>query len=121
MEMGPGEEEAMSPPHLKQHPRKSCALAGLAAAVAALALVVATFRESHHTIYEGSVGIYFRFGALGKDVSYPGVHWQMPFVSRVEEVMVRPKTDNLESMEAVTKDGITNTFNDIQVERDEDR
>ena len=106
----------MSPPHPRHHPRKPGALAGLAAAVAGIALVVAVFRESHHTIYEGSVGIYFRFGALGKDVSYPGVHWQVPFVSRVEEVMVRPKTDNIESMEAVTKDGITNTFNDIQVE-----
>merc|ERR1711974_419947 len=38
-----------------------------------------------------------------------------PFVTTVEQVQVRPKTDTLNLMSTVTKDGITNTFNDVQV------
>ena len=48
-------------------------------------------------------------------MTHPGVHWKAPFVTTVEEVQVRPKTDTLNLMSTVTKDGITNTFNDVQV------
>ena len=37
LELGP--QEAMSPPDLRQHPKRSCALAGLAATVACIALI----------------------------------------------------------------------------------
>ena len=90
-------------------------LLGLGLVVAFIAVGVNAVISSHHTIQEGSVGIYFRFGALGESISYPGVHWQAPFISHVEEVRIRPQTDSLKAMEAITKDGITNTFNDVQV------
>ena len=90
-------------------------LLGLGLVVAFIAVGVNAVISSHHTIQEGSVGIYFKFGALGETISYPGVHWQAPFVSHVEEVRIRPQTDSLKAMEAITKDGITNTFNDVQV------
>ena len=90
-------------------------LVGLGAIVAFVAVAVNAVLSSHHTIQEGSVGIYFKFGALGESISYPGVHWQAPFVSTVEEGRIRPQTDSLNAMEAITKDGITNTFNDVQV------
>jgi len=64
---------------------------------------------------EGTVGIYFVQGALDERISYPGVRWSIPFVTTVEEVTVRPKTDVLPPISATTKDGIQNTFRDIQV------
>ena len=48
-------------------------------------------------------------------MTHPGVHWKAPFVTTVEQVQVRPRTDTLNLMSTVTKDGITNTFNDVQV------
>jgi hypothetical protein len=90
-------------------------LLGLGFFVAVIAVSVNAVVSSHHNIQEGSVGIYFKFGALGESISYPGVHWQAPFISHVEEVRIRPQTDSLKAMEAITKDGITNTFNDVQV------
>ena len=90
-------------------------LLGLGFVVAIIAVSVNAVISSHHNIQEGSVGIYFKFGALGESISYPGVHWQAPFISQVEEVRIRPQTDSLKAMEAITKDGITNTFNDVQV------
>jgi len=80
-----------------------------------LAVIVSILVDSHHIIEEGSVGIYYKFGALQDEVTHPGVHWKAPFVTNVEEVQVRPKTDTLNLMSTVTKDGITNTFNDVQV------
>jgi len=85
------------------------------AVVAVIAITVAAIVDSRHTITEGNVGIYYTYGALGKDVNRPGVHWKSPFVSELEMVRVRPQTDTLPSMTAVTKDGVENTFNDVQV------
>ena len=48
-------------------------------------------------------------------MTHTGVHWKAPFVTTVEQVQVRPRTDTLNLMSTVTKDGITNTFNDVQV------
>ena len=106
------EEETMPS---EQNTQNLVWLVGLGAVVAFVAVAVNAVLSSHHTIQEGSVGIYFKFGALGESISYPGVHWQAPFVSTVEEVRIRPQTDSLNAMEAITKDGITNTFNDVQV------
>jgi len=83
--------------------------------VVLLSVIVGILVDSHHIIEEGSVGIYYKFGALQDEVTHPGVHWKAPFVTTVEEVQVRPKTDTLNLMSTVTKDGITNTFNDVQV------
>ena len=38
-----------------------------------------------------------------------------PFIVDVQEIMIRPQTDTLRPITTVTKDGIENTFNDIQV------
>ena len=108
----PEEEETMPG---EQNAQNFLWLLGLGLFVAVIAVGVNAIISSHHNIQEGSVGIYFKFGALGESISYPGVHWQAPFISHVEEVRIRPQTDSLKAMEAITKDGITNTFNDVQV------
>ena len=71
--------------------------------------------DSIHTIEEGNVGIYFVQGALGSDYTTPGVHWSIPFVTTIEEITIRPQTETLEPISTVTKDGIQNTFHNIQV------
>jgi regulator of protease activity HflC (stomatin/prohibitin superfamily) len=88
----------------------------VASVVGLVVIVIFTvIADSHHTVQEGSVGIYFKFGALDNAVSQAGVHWKAPFVTDVEEIRVQYQTDTLEMMQAVTKDGIENTFNDVQV------
>ena len=38
-----------------------------------------------------------------------------PFITDVVEITIRPETDTLDSLSSITKDGIQNTFNDVQV------
>ena len=71
--------------------------------------------DSIHTIEEGNVGVYFVQGALENEYTLPGVHWSVPFVTTIEEITIRPQTETLEPISTVTKDGIQNTFHNIQV------
>merc|ERR1712156_1245581 len=71
--------------------------------------------DSIHTIEEGNVGIYFVQGALSNTSSQPGVHWSIPFVTVIEEITIRPQTEILQEISTVTRDGIQNTFHNIQV------
>ena len=80
-----------------------------------LVSVVAVVLSSIHRIEEGNVGVYYRNGALMQSVSFPGIHYMTPFIVEVVEIKIRPETDVLTSPSAITKDGIQNTFNDIQV------
>ena len=96
----------------KKYP-KLCSSFSVVGAI--LVVLLAIGMSSHHTIKEGHVGIYFKYGALQESIALPGVHWKAPFVTSVEEVQVRSQTDTLDMMSAVTKDGITNTFQEVQV------
>ena len=71
--------------------------------------------DSVHTIEEGNVGIYFVQGALDDTYTLPGVHWSIPFVTVIEEITIRPQTETLDMISTVTRDGIQNTFHNIQV------
>jgi len=82
--------------------------------VVSLAIVIACLVDSYHKIDEGNVGIYFRHGALQGRVTEPGVHFMMPFIEDFREVRVRPETYTMEEVKAITKDGIENTFREIQ-------
>ena len=64
---------------------------------------------------EGTVGIYFRGGALQDTVTYPGIHFTMPFITEIERIKIRPRTDSLSPITTVTKDGIQNTFHNVEV------
>ena len=71
--------------------------------------------SSVHKIEEGNVGVYYKYGAIMDTVTHPGIHYMTPFAVDVFEMQIRPQTDNLSPMRSVTKDGITNTFKDVQV------
>jgi len=77
--------------------------------------IVAVILSSLHKIEEGNVGVYYKNGALMDEVSYPGIHYMTPFIVDVREITIRPETQTLIPMTSVTKDGITNTFNEVQV------
>ena len=68
-----------------------------------------------HKIDEGHVGVYYKNGALLEDFSYPGVHYMIPVVSEVHQVYIRSETATIARIVSVTKDGIQNRFEDIQV------
>merc|ERR1719150_3176731 len=68
------------------------------------------FGCSVHKINEGTVGIYFRSGALVDKVTYPGIHFALPFITDIERIKIRPRTDTLPGIKTITKDGIENEF-----------
>jgi len=80
-----------------------------------LAATVILLSVSLHIVDEGHVGIYIKHGALMDDYSLPGVHMLIPFFTEVQKVSIRPTTDTLRPIEAITKDGITNKFAEVQV------
>lgn len=82
--------------------------------VVGIAITIACIVDSYHKIHEGNVGIYFRHGALQERVTEPGVHFMLPFFEDYREVRVRPETFTMEPVKAITKDGIENTFREIQ-------
>jgi len=87
----------------------------LVAIVALGALIIGLIVSSLHNIDEGNVGVYYKYGALMDDSSAPGMHTMQPFVTTVEQVMVRPDTYTLNNIYAITRDGIQIEFRDVQV------
>jgi len=77
--------------------------------------IMSVILNSVHKIEEGNVGVYYKYGAIMDTVTHPGVHYMTPFVVDVFEIQIRPQTDILDPMRSVTKDGIQNTFTDVQV------
>ena len=100
------------PPSIMDNPKLKIASGAVAVL---LVSAVAVALSSIHKIEEGNVGVYYRNGALMQTVSFPGIHYMTPFIVEVVEIKIRPETDILTSTSAITKDGIQNTFNDIQV------
>ena len=45
----------------------------------------------------------------------PGVHFSMPFITRVEQINVRLVTENVPPIEISTNDGVSANFVDVQV------
>merc|ERR1712117_41675 len=94
---------------------KACLIIGGTLFTLVLAIAIACIADSVHTVDEGTVGVYYKYGALNDKISHPGVAWKQPFVTTVEQVTIRPRTDVLDPVNAVTKDGINMVFKDIQI------
>lgn len=88
---------------------------GLSLLVLLVAVMASILASSFHKVDEGNVGLYFRFGALIDAVTHPGIHYMLPFVTSMEQVQIRPRTDTLPVMASITRDGIQNVFKDVQV------
>jgi len=94
---------------------KTICTLGCLAFVGIVSLFVACLVSSIHYIDEGKVGVYYKNGALQDGINGPGVHTMAPFVSKVVQLVTRTETDTLPDIECVTKDGIQNNFQGIQV------
>merc|ERR1711874_68543 len=84
---------------------------GLILGIIALAGII----DGYHTVKEGYVGVYFKFGALQDAVTEPGVHFQQAFVTSTRSVLIRPEEERMAGVEVVTKDGIEINFKNIGV------
>ena len=44
-------------------------------------ITIISLLSGFHKVEEGYVGIYFKFGKLEKEVSYPGFHFMIPYIN----------------------------------------
>ena len=95
-------------------PRMKC-LVGTGAFFFCFLGIAVAIADSGHKIMEGTVGIYFKGGALQDHVNHPGIHFTTPFITDIQRIKIRPRTDTMNPIKTVTKDGIQNTFNNVQV------
>ena len=87
----------------------------LTGTIVALALIIGMLAHSLHHIDEGHVGVYFKNGALQDTVGNPGLNTMTPWVSTYEQITIRPRSEIVNSFNAVTKDAIQITFHDVEV------
>ena len=78
-------------------------------------IALAGIIDGYHTVKEGYVGVYYKFGALQDAITDPGIHFRQAFVTTTSSVLIRPEEKNMPSVEVVTKDGIEINFNGIGV------
>ena len=68
-----------------------------------------------HQVPEGHVGVYFKYGAIQEDITEPGLHYMIPFVTKMERVQVTLKTDKVSNVSCGTSSGINIMFEQIEV------
>ncbi|XP_011868634.1 PREDICTED: erlin-1-like [Vollenhovia emeryi] len=73
------------------------------------------FNFSLHRIEEGHVGVYFRGGALLPQVSTPGFHMMIPFLTMYRSVQVTLQTDEVKNVPCGTSGGVIIYFDRIEV------
>eukprot|EP00049_Salpingoeca_infusionum_P023486 m.12406 g.12406 ORF g.12406 m.12406 type:complete len:328 (-) comp5824_c0_seq1:1935-2918(-) len=82
-------------------------------ASALVALLAA--RLGLHSIDEGHIGVYYRGGALLKDVSGPGYHSMIPFITTVKQIQITLQTDKVENVPCGTSGGVLIYFDRVEV------
>lgn len=70
---------------------------------------------SIHKVEQGHVGVYFRGGALLKEVNQPGYHLMIPFITTVHNVQVTMQTDAVTNIPCGTSGGVMIYFDRIEV------
>jgi regulator of protease activity HflC (stomatin/prohibitin superfamily) len=63
-----------------------------------IAVSIPILISSVHIVSEGHVGIYFRGGALLKEITEPGYHFKTPFLTTFEEVQTTVQTDKVKNI-----------------------
>ena len=81
-------------------PRMKCMVCTGTIGFCFLAIVVA-MADSGHKIMEGTVGIYFKGGALQEHVNNPGIHFTTPFITDIQRIKIRPRTDTMDPIKTV--------------------
>ncbi|XP_021922267.1 erlin-1-like [Zootermopsis nevadensis] len=70
---------------------------------------------SFHSIDEGHVGVYYRGGALLQNISHPGYHMMIPFITSHKSVQVTLQTDEVKNVPCGTSGGVMIYFDRIEV------
>jgi len=83
--------------------------------VAAVFIGIACLVNAVHRVQEGNIAVYFKNGALLREIGDPGIHMSTPFVTTVLQVTIRPETRYLNALKCTTSDGVVNIFREIQV------
>ena len=78
-------------------------LQGFAGLVMVLGVV---FLASLHQVEEGHVGVYFRGGAMLQNMSEPGFHMMIPFVTEVRNIQTTLQTDEVKNVPCGTSGGV---------------
>lgn len=87
---------------------------GVGSALVVVAAVILSY-GGLHKIDEGYVGLYWRGGALLKDITEPGYHTLVPFVTTYEQVQVTIQTDQVKNIPCGTSGGVMLFFDRIEV------
>lgn len=80
-----------------------------------LVLLAVVYNFSIHRIEEGHVGVYFRGGALLPEVSCPGFHMMIPFLTTYRLVQITLQTDEVKNVPCGTSGGVIIYFDRIEV------
>jgi len=81
----------------------------------AVLLSAITFHFSLHKVDEGNVCVYYRGGALLKQISDPGYHMMVPFITSYRVVQVTLQTDEVKNVPCGTSGGVVIYFDRIEV------
>uniref|UniRef100_A0A914VHK4 Major facilitator superfamily (MFS) profile domain-containing protein n=1 Tax=Plectus sambesii TaxID=2011161 RepID=A0A914VHK4_9BILA len=84
-------------------------------ALVGVAVVGVLMQFALHHIEEGHVGVYYRGGALLTQVSHPGYHLMVPFVTTFRSVQVTLQTDEAKNVPCGTSGGVMIYFDRIEV------
>jgi len=92
----------------------------LAAVAVALFGMVTLFHSTgnalfFHTVPEGHVGVYKRWGAILPAVSSPGLHYLNPLTTTVDFIQITLQTDTVTNIPCGTSGGVTIVFDKIEV------
>ncbi|CAG0891643.1 unnamed protein product [Darwinula stevensoni] len=81
----------------------------------AFGVIALLISSAIHRIEEGHVGVYYRGGALLREVSYPGYHMMVPFITSFRSVQVTMQTDEVKNVPCGTSGGVMIYFDRIEV------
>ena len=84
-----------------QIPLKSKLLYGGVIFIFITSLFITLLISSIHNIQEGSVGIYYVQGALADQYSLPGIRFQKPFITEMNEIIIRPQTETMNDVKTL--------------------
>jgi len=80
-----------------------------------LGFLAVIFNFAIHRIEEGHVGVYYRGGALLQQVSQPGFHMMVPFLTNFRAVQITIQTDEVKNVPCGTSGGVMIYIDRIEV------
>ncbi|CAI2375525.1 unnamed protein product [Moneuplotes crassus] len=83
--------------------------------VIVICILAILYATSIHKIEEGHVGVYFRGGALMKEITEPGYHLKLPLITDYHEVQISVQTDKVTEIPCGTSGGVLVQFESIEV------